>query len=45
MKNTSIVLFAVLFLSVAGLYIMHFSENKSHATGKAGEKAVVKDLN
>lgn len=36
MKNTSIVLFAVLFLSVAGLYILHFSGNKSHVSGKSG---------
>lgn len=36
MKNTSIVLFAVLFLSVAGLYILHFSGSKSHASGKSG---------
>lgn len=36
MKNTSIVLFAVLFLSVAGLYILHFSGNKSHISGKSG---------
>ena len=35
MKNTSIVLFAVLFLSVAGLYILHFSGNKS-TSGKSG---------
>jgi len=36
MKNTSIVLFAVLFLSVAGLYILHFSGTKSHVSGKSG---------
>ena len=36
MKNTSVVLFVVLFLSVAGLYILHFSGNKSHASGKSG---------
>lgn len=35
MKNTSVVLFAVLFLSVAGLYILHFSGNKS-VSGKSG---------
>ena len=35
MKNTSIVLFAVLFLLVAGLYILHFSGSKSHASGKS----------
>lgn len=36
MKNTSIVLFAVLFLSVAGLYILHFSGSKSKVSGKSG---------
>jgi outer membrane protein len=36
MKNTSIVLFVVLFLSVAGLYILHFSGSKSHVSGKSG---------
>jgi len=35
MKNASIVLFAVLFLSVAGIYILHFSGSKSHASGKS----------
>ena len=35
MKNASIGLFAVLFLSVAGLYILHFSGSKSHASGKS----------
>ena len=35
MKNTSIVLFAVLFLLVAGLYILHFSGSKSHSSGKS----------
>ena len=35
MKNASIVLFAILFLSVAGLYILHFSGSKSHALGKS----------
>ena len=34
MKNTSIVLFAVLFLLVSGLYILHFSGSKSHGSGK-----------
>lgn len=34
MKNTSIVLFAVLFLLVSGLYILHFSGNKSRNSGK-----------
>jgi len=36
MKNTSIVLYAVLFLLVAGLYILHFSGNKSLVSGKSG---------
>jgi outer membrane protein len=35
MKNTSIGLFVVLFLSVAGIYILHFSGSKSHASGKS----------
>lgn len=35
MKNASIGLFAVLFLSVAGIYILHFSGSKSHASGKS----------
>ena len=35
MKNASIVLFAILFLSVAGLYILHFSGSKSHTSGKS----------
>ena len=35
MKNASIVLFAILFLLVAGLYILHFSGSKSHALGKS----------
>ena len=35
MKNASIVLFAILFLSVAGLYILHFSGSKSHSSGKS----------
>lgn len=39
MKNTSIVLFVVLFLSVAGLYILHFSGNKSNGSGKGGVNA------
>ncbi len=36
MKNTSVVLFSVLFLLVAVLYILHFSGNKSHVSGKSG---------
>jgi len=35
MKNTSIGLFAILFLAVAGIYILHFSGSKSHASGKS----------
>jgi len=38
MKNASIVLFAILFLSVAGLYILHFSGSKSHSSGKSDVK-------
>lgn len=34
MKNTSGVLFAVLFVAVAGLYILHFSGKKLNASGK-----------
>ena len=34
MKNTSLVLFVVLFLAVAGLYILHFSGSKSKGSGK-----------
>jgi len=34
MKNTSLVLFVVLFIAVAGLYILHFSESKSKGSGK-----------
>lgn len=34
MKNTSLVLFVVLFLAVAGLYILHFSGSKSKSSGK-----------
>ena len=36
MKNTSLVLIVVLFIAVAGLYILHFSGNKSNSSGKAG---------
>jgi len=32
-------LFVVLFLSVAGLYILHFSGNKSNGSGKGGVNA------
>lgn len=33
MKNTSLVLIVVLFIAVAGLYILHFSGNKSNGSG------------
>jgi len=36
MKNTSLVLFVVLFIAVAGLYILHFSGSKSKGSGNAG---------
>ncbi len=36
MKNTSLVLIAVLFVAVAGLYILHFSGNKSNGSGNVG---------
>jgi len=36
MKNTSLVLIVVLFIAVAGIYILHFSGNKSHGSGKDG---------
>lgn len=35
MKNTSLVLFGILFLAVAGIYILHFSGNKTNGSGKA----------
>jgi outer membrane protein len=35
MKNTSLVLFGILFLAVAGLYILHFSGNKTNGSGKS----------
>lgn len=34
MKNTSLILFGILFAAVAGIYILHFSGNKSKAPGK-----------
>ena len=40
MKNASIGLFVVLFLSVAGIYILHFSGSKSHASGKSDVSGV-----
>ncbi|HLN75282.1 MAG: OmpH family outer membrane protein [Methylococcaceae bacterium] len=34
MKNTSLVLFGILFLAVAGLYVLHFSGNKTNGSAK-----------
>jgi outer membrane protein len=36
MKNTSLVLIVVLFIAVAGLYILHFSSGKSNGSGAEG---------
>ncbi len=36
MKNTSLVLIAVLFVAVAGIYILHFTGHKSNGSGKDG---------
>lgn len=36
MKNPSLALIVVLFIAVAGLYILHFSGNKSNSLGKDG---------
>lgn len=36
MKNTSLVLIGILFIAVAGIYILHFSENKFTGSGKNG---------
>lgn len=36
MKNTSLVLIVVLFVAVAGLYILHFIGNKSNGSGGIG---------
>jgi outer membrane protein len=36
MKNTSSVLIVILFIAVAGIYILHFSGNKSNGSGKVG---------
>jgi outer membrane protein len=36
MKNTSLVLIAVLFVAVAGSYILHFTGHKSGGSGKDG---------
>jgi len=34
MKNTSLVLIVILFIAVAGIYILHFSGNKLNGVGK-----------
>ncbi len=46
MKNTPLVLIVILFIAVAGLYILHFSGNKLNTPGKdsANEGAVSSDL-
>lgn len=36
MKNTSLLLIVILFIAVAGLYILHFSGNKSNGSGSVG---------
>lgn len=36
MKNTSLVLIVILFIAVAGIYILHFSGNKSNDSGAQG---------
>lgn len=36
MKNTSLVLISILFIAVAGIYILHFSGNKLNNSGKDG---------
>jgi outer membrane protein len=36
MKNTSLVLIVVLFIAVAGLYILHFAGGKSNGSGAEG---------
>jgi len=33
MKNTSLVLIVILFIAVAGIYILHFSGNKANGSG------------
>ena len=35
MKNTSLVLIIILFIAVAGIYILHFSGNKANGSGKS----------
>lgn len=46
MKNTSLVLIVILFIAVAGIYILHFSGNKSNGAGKdgAGEGSTSSEL-
>ena len=36
MKNTSLVLIVILFIAVAGIYILHFNGNKLNSSGKDG---------
>ncbi|MBL7967973.1 MAG: OmpH family outer membrane protein [Prolixibacteraceae bacterium] len=36
MKNTSLVLIVVLFVAVAGIYILHFTGKNSNGSGKGG---------
>lgn len=35
MKNTSLILIVILFIAVAGIYILHFTGNKANGSGKA----------
>jgi outer membrane protein len=46
MKNTTLVLFGILFLAVAGIYILHFSGNKTNDPGKteAGKSSASSDI-
>jgi outer membrane protein len=44
MKNTSLVLIIVLFIAVAGLYILHFSVDKSNNPGKIGSDGTPSEL-
>lgn len=37
MKNTSLALIVILFVAVAGSYILHFTGNKSNGSGKDGD--------
>lgn len=38
MKNTSLLLIVILFIAVAGLYILHFSGNKLNGSGSVGSE-------